>query len=166
MKTTVNNQLEGQLVSIRSLSALTGLDRDTCRNSITRAALTPAGTLGGYPAYLLKDAIKSLFVRHGDVDPANLTPQDRKALADARLREHTLNERSGKYLPREAVRTACAESYAMVAQALRSIPDLVERKTGADVETCELISDVIDQVCSDLAGRMEAIHNKSTDAST
>ena len=97
-KDTNNTQLDGHLVSIRSLSALTGLDRDTIRTSISRAALKPAGTLGGCPAYLLRDALRALFVRHGDVDPATLTPHDRKALADARLREHTLHVKEGNYL--------------------------------------------------------------------
>ncbi|MBK6358331.1 MAG: DUF1441 family protein [Betaproteobacteria bacterium] len=165
-KDTNNTQLDGHLVSIRSLSALTGLDRDTIRTSISRAALKPAGTLGGYPAYLLRDALRALFVRHGDVDPATLTPHDRKALADARLREHTLHVKEGNYLPREAVRNGCAVAYQMVSQAIQSIPDLCERKTGADVETVELIGKVIDNISSDLAAQMEALHRESSQATT
>jgi hypothetical protein len=158
MKSTTNNQLEGQLVSIRSLAALTQLDRDTIRGSIARANLTPAGKLGGYPAYALSDAIRALFVRHGDADPQTLTPQDRKALADAKLRELSLNIKNGEYLPREAVRNGCAVAYQMVAQAIQSIPDLCERKTGADVKTIELIGQVIDSVSNNLAEQMEALH--------
>jgi len=164
MKTTTSNtEFDAITVGIRSLAALTGQHRDTIRTAISRAALEPAGQRGGYPAYRLRDALRALFVRHGDVDPATLTPQDRKALADAKLREHQLHVKEGQYLPRELVRTGCGTSYAMVAQALRSIPDLCERKTGTDPATCQLISDVIDSVCSDLSARMEAIHRENAD---
>lgn len=163
MKTTTSNtEFDAISVSIRSLAALTGLDRDTIRGAIGRAKLEPAGQRGGYPAYRLSEAVRCLFTRVGtDIDPAILTPQDRKALADARLREHTLHVKEGDYLPREAVRNASAEVFQMVAQSVRSIPDLCERRTGADPETCTLIEGVIDQVCSDLADRMEAMHRQS-----
>jgi hypothetical protein len=165
MKTTTSNtQFDNQLVSIRSLSALTGQDRDTIRSSIGRAKIEPAGKLGGYAAYRLSDAIKALLARRGDADPESLTPVDRRALADAKLREHTLSVKEGRYLPRESIREGCAVAYQMVAQSIRSIPDLCERKAGTDVDTTDLISNVIDQVCSDLAERMEKLHGENSES--
>lgn len=164
MKTnTLNTEFDHLSVSIRSLAALTGLDRDTIRAAISRANLAPTAQRGGYPAYSLKDAVRCLFVRVGtDVDPATLSPQDRKALADAKLREHTLNVKNGEYLPRQAIRDAAAQAFATVAQSIRSIPDLAERKTGADADTCELLEGVVDSVLSELAGRLQAMHQNAT----
>lgn len=162
MKTTNNTELSNLQVSIRSLSDLTGLHRDAIRSSIGRANLAPTGNRGGYPSYSLKAALSAVLSRRGDADPESLSPVDRRSVAQARLLEHQLQVKSGEYLPRSSVREGCSVAYAMVAQSVRSIPDLVERKTGADPDTCELIEQVIDNVCADLAERMEALHREST----
>ena len=165
MKTTNSNtKFDSQLVSIRSLSALTGQDRDTIRAAIGRANIEPAGALGGYPAYRLSDAVKALLARHGDVDPSTLSPQDRKALADARLREHALKVKEGEYLPRENVRQGCAVSFQMVAQSVRSIPDNLERKLGLTPEQVEFAERVVDQICADLYSQIEALHTANTES--
>lgn len=162
--TTTNTKFDSQMVSIRSLSALTGQDRDAIRSAIGRAKIEPAGQLGGYPAYRLSDAIKALLARHGDVDPATLSPSDRKALADAKLREHTLAIKQGEYLPREAVRQGCAVAYQMVAQSIRSIPDNLERKLGLTPDQTEFAELVVDQISTDLYNQMQAVHNANQEA--
>lgn len=162
MKTTNSNtQFDAQLVSIRSLSALTDQDRDTVRAAIGRAKIEPAGKLGGYPAYRLSDAIKALLARHGDVDPSTLTPQDRKALADAKLREHTLSVKNGEYLPRDAYRNATAEAYARCASSIRSIPDNLERRLGLTPEQSEFAEEVIDRILGALHDEMKAAHEQA-----
>jgi hypothetical protein len=163
MKTSNSNtKFDNQLVSIRSLSALTGQDRDTVRSNLNRADIEPAGQLGGYPAYRLSDAIRAMLARHGDVDPATLTPQDRKALADAKLREHTLAIKSGEYLPRDAYRSATAEAYARCASSIRSIPDNLEHRLGLTPEQAEFAEEVIDRILGTLYTDMKATHEANT----
>lgn len=164
MKTasTTNTKFDSQLVSLRSLSALTGQDRDTIRSAIGRADIEPAGTLGGYPAYRLSDAIRALLARHGDVDPATLTPQDRKALADAKLREHMLAVKSGEYLPRDAFKNAVGTAYATCAQSIKSLPDNFERKMGLTPEQAEAGELVVDQILQTLYDDLKRTHEAST----
>ena len=163
MKTTTSNtKFDSQLVSIRSLSALSGADRDTIRSAIGRSKIEPAGALGGYPAYRLSDAIKALLARHGDVDPESLTPQDRKALADANLREHTLMIKNGSYLPREAFKNAVAVTYATCAQSILSLPDNLERRLGLTPEQSEVAEAVVDQILSTLYNDLKATHEQAT----
>ena len=167
MKTTNSNtKFDHQLVSIRSLSALSGQDRDTVRASIGRAKIEPAGQLGGYPAYRLSDAVKALLQRHGDVDPATLTPQDRKALADAKLREHTLSVKDGTFLPREEFKNAVAVAYSTCAQSILSLPDNLERKLGLTAEQTEFAEMVVDQILNTLYTDLKRTHEESNAALT
>ena len=158
---TSNTEFDGLAVSIRSLAGLTGLDRDTIRGAIGRANLQPAGQRGGYPAYKLKDAIRALFVRHGDVDPATLTPQDRKALADAKLREHALRVKEGEYLPREAYRAATARGFSTCAQSILSLPDNLERKAGLSPEQAEQAEKVVDLILGTLYADLERAYTEN-----
>jgi hypothetical protein len=149
-------------ISIRELSMLIDVDRDAIRKAIASDSIQPcAKGPRGHHLYPAADLLKALFNRRGNVDASLLSPADRRNLAQARLAELEHEKRSGSVLPREAVRRATGEAYAMVAQSVRSIPDLCERKTGADPNTCQLIENVIDQVCSDLADRMEAVYRES-----
>ena len=151
-------------VGLRTMQTLTGVDRDVIRQAIARSEIKPAGTAGGHPVYRLKDAIGALFERRGEVDPAMLTPTDRKNLADAKLKEHALQVRAGEYLPREAVRSGAARAFAVCANQIRSIPDAIERKTGVDPKVIDLLEAAIDGTLTELADDLERIHRRPDDA--
>lgn len=145
-------------VGLRTLSALLDIDRDTIRAALSRADLKPICNRGGHPQYAMADALRALFARRGEIDPALLTPTDRRALADAKLRELELERRRGELLPREDVRTAAATAFATVAQSVRAIPDRLE-KAGLDPEMADRAAIEIDAMCDDLAEALQAMHD-------
>lgn len=149
-------------VSIRQAADFLDIDRDAIRRAI--GDLQPAGKgARGHATYCAGEVVRALLARRGDVDPATLSPADRRNLAVARRQELELEIRSGNYLPRESTRQAVATAFQTVAQTLRSIPDILERKTGASPESCELVEQIIDSVTSDLADRLEEMHKNSAD---
>lgn len=79
--------------------------------------------------------------------------RNEKAKAD--LNELEFKIKSGEYVPRDAVRQAAATAFASVAQALRSIPDALERKINLDPRVAESIGATIDEVLDSLASDLE-----------
>lgn len=86
------------------------------------------------------------------------TGKARKEMAHAAKAELEFRIKDGQYLPREKIRGALAEAYQAVAQALRSIPDNLERKLGITPELAEVVSSAIDDAMGELAYAMEQIH--------
>lgn len=74
----------------------------------------------------------------------------RNEAAKAALNEHELKVKSGEYVARDVVRSVSATTSSTIAQALRSIPDNLERK-GIDPQVCADIAEVIDEALNDLA---------------
>lgn len=145
-------------VGIRTLATLLDVDRDTVRAALNRAELKPASNRGGHPAYAFPDAIRALFARRGEMDPAMLTPTDRRALADAKLRELELDKRRGELLPRDDVRQAAAQAFQLVAQGLRAIPDNLERHCGISTDLAEQVELLIDSILDGLADNLERLN--------
>lgn len=104
--------------------------------------------------------------------PKAFEDQVRKELEDAGEVEYTVSRarkeawtaktveldyriKEGEYVKREAVREACATAFASIAQTLRSIPDLLERREGVAPETCETVSKTIDDALNTLAEEFE-----------
>lgn len=145
-------------VGIRTLAGLLDIDRDTVRAALNRAELKPVSNLGGHPAYAFPDAIRALFARRGEIDPAMLTPTDRRALADAKLRELELEKRRGALLPREDVQQASAQAFQLVAQSIRAIPDNLERQAGLSPEQAAEAEHVIDSISEQLADDLEKLY--------
>lgn len=148
-------------VGIRTLASLLDIDRDTVRAALNRADLKPVSNRGGHPAYAFPEAIRALFARRGEMDPAMLTPTDRRALADAKLRELELERRRGGLLPREDVREATAQAFQLVAQGIRAIPDNLERHAGLSPEQATECERVIDSISEQLADDLKNIHNSA-----
>jgi phage terminase Nu1 subunit (DNA packaging protein) len=74
------------------------------------------------------------------------------ALAD----QHELNYKikSGLYVERAAVQEVCATLLAALAQALRSLPDNLERKFNMPPDQVAEVTEVIDATLSDIADGM------------
>lgn len=77
----------------------------------------------------------------------------RNELAKAQLNEIAVRIQSGKYVARSAVQQSSATLLATLAQTLRSIPDMLERK-GAAPEVCQMVevivNDALDGAATDL----------------
>lgn len=81
--------------------------------------------------------------------------QARKEEAQAGREEIKLKVEAGEYLPRAAFRDACATLLASVAQAMRSLPDNLERKVGLDPDAMQMVEQTIDAAMADLALGLE-----------
>lgn len=84
----------------------------------------------------------------------------RKEAALADMHELEFKIKSGKYLPREAFRDACATMLSSVAQSLRSMPDNMERKFNLTPEQAGEIEKTINAVLGDLAADLEDLTNE------
>lgn len=62
---------------------------------------------------------------------------------------------SGEYLPRTAFREAAATVLAEIAQALRSLPDALERRHGLSPEVVQAVEATIDDTLSGAASTLE-----------
>lgn len=69
---------------------------------------------------------------------------------------------SGNYLSREAFRQASATLLAEVGQALRSLPDLLERKCALPPEAIEVTEKVIDEALLTLSEGLEMFTEQET----
>ncbi|QRM19713.1 DUF1441 family protein [Dechloromonas sp. TW-R-39-2] len=151
-------------MSIRGLSQLLDIDRDTVRSTIERAGIQPSSRRGGYPAYALRDALRAMFSRRGaDLDPATLSPADRKNLADAKLKEQQLHIRTGEYMLRDAYKNATATAYATCAQAILSLPDNLERKCGLSSDQVETVENIVTNILDTLYSDMKRAHETATE---
>ncbi|CAG2126893.1 hypothetical protein LMG31506_00225 [Cupriavidus yeoncheonensis] len=79
----------------------------------------------------------------------------RNESAKADLNELEFKIKSGEYVARAAVVQATATAYAAIAQALRSLPDNLERRLALDPEVAEEIGRQIDEALGELAGVLE-----------
>jgi hypothetical protein len=61
----------------------------------------------------------------------------------------------GNYLPRDAIISATARAYSSMAQGIRSIPDLLERRLGLDPMVCVKIGEIQDEALSALHNELE-----------
>lgn len=82
-------------LSLRSLSKITGLDRDALVRRIE--GVQPAGIRAGHPVYALGAVLLPLVrpVALSDninIDPDKLTPSDRKSWFDSEIRRRQLQE--------------------------------------------------------------------------
>lgn len=74
-----------------------------------------------------------------------------KEEALAELKALELKVETGKYLPREAFQEATATVLATVSQALRSLPDMLERQHNLPPEVLQVVENTIDEVLNQAA---------------
>lgn len=75
----------------------------------------------------------------------------------AQLAEQEFNKRAGLLLDRGQVERASATVLANVAQALRSIPDNLERTVGLSPEQAEEVEKIIDGLCLSLQDKLREL---------
>lgn len=80
--------------------------------------------------------------------------QAKKAAFDAQMSELEFNVKAGKYVLRSDVVQSNSTAYAMVAQAMRSIPDNLERRLGISPEVAEEIGVMIEEAMDALYEQM------------
>jgi hypothetical protein len=142
------------------------LDRETVANAIRRAGIEPYDRVGGSGRYLLEIVAKALLRRVGDVDPNMLPPGDRRHHFDAALKQLEFDRRRGELVERADVRQASATAFSTIAQALRGIPDNLERRLGIAPEVAEEIGLLIDEALGALADELQAMHETGQSPAT
>lgn len=97
----------------------------------------------------------------GYVPPQEKVDFDRERAAHEKVkreqRELNLAIKRREYLPREAQRQAAAAAVAMFSQAMRAIPDNLERTCNLTPEQAEQAAIAIDSALSDLAAGLRAL---------
>ena len=144
--------LETTAVSLRRLAKLTGLNRETIRRRLE--GVEPRHKLGGHPAYELGEALRAICRPKGDVDPDALSPIERKAWFDSEVRRRQLQVQDRELIPAAEVEAAVSTAFSAIAQGLRSIPDIIERRCGAPPEMVEEIERIIDAEMAALADKL------------
>lgn len=81
----------------------------------------------------------------------------RKEAALADMHELDFKIKSGKYLPREAFRDACATLLSSVAQSLRALPDNLERKHNLTPVQAGEVEKTINAALADLSQDLEEL---------
>lgn len=81
----------------------------------------------------------------------------RNEAAKANLNELEFKVKSGEYVPRASVQQAAATLLSTLAQALRSLPDTLERKLNVPPEQAELIGREIDNCLDDAAETLKML---------
>jgi hypothetical protein len=106
----------------------------------------------------------------GDPLTVRLSANERFAIERARHEKIKADQRalklkieSGEYIPREAVRRASAALLAQLAQAMRSLPDNLERR-GLASDWCERIESTIDDVLDELAEALQRTSEQRGDS--
>lgn len=153
-------------LSIRALARLLEIDRETVAAAIRRAQLEPYDRTGGHPRYLIELVCRALLKRTGDIDPAMLPPGDRRHHFDAELKRLEFDRRRGELVERADVRQASATAFSIIAQALRGIPDNLERRLGIAPEVAEEIGLLIDEALGALADELQAMHETGQSPAT
>lgn len=139
--------------TINRLAELTGISAPTIRHRL--AALRPSDT-GKPRRYESADALPLIL---GIRDGERLDPQAEKARLD-RLRgdelEDRIAERRRELLPAGTFEQALASAFKVVAQALESLPDVLERDAGIDGAAVERCQSVIDRLRDDMANKLQS----------
>lgn len=100
-----------------------------------------------------EDKVRDALNADGEVEYS--ISRARKEAWTAKTVELDYRIKEGEYVKREAVREACATAFASIAQTLRSVPDLLERRDGVKPEVCEQVSKTIDDALNTLAEEFE-----------
>lgn len=90
-------------------------------------------------------------------DPDSLSPQDRKAWYDSELKRRALQEGDRELIPIGEVERAVATTFNAIAQTLRSVPDLIERRTGASPDILVAFEEILDAAMSSLADHLSEL---------
>lgn len=88
----------------------------------------------------------------------------RNEAAKADLNEHELAVKRGQFVERAAVEQATATALAALSQALRSVPDNLERKLGTEPEVAREVGLAIDAALDEAANAFESMFNEAAQA--
>ena len=101
------------------------------------------------------ERVKHAIDEDGGVDYAVARARKEDWLAKTVELDYRIKQ--GEYVNRDKVRQVCATAFSAIAQALRSIPDGLERKEGIQPQLADKISIYIDEAMSSLSHDFEKL---------
>jgi hypothetical protein len=135
----------GVELSISQIAAGWGVTRETAAKRIDAAVVQPSGKRGGYPVYLLQDAVRAMgFSEAGGDEPDRMDPYKRQAHYKAELDRLKLEQETRELIPRIEVEQEQARTMRTVALMLDTMPDVLERDCGLSGETLARVERSID----------------------
>jgi hypothetical protein len=126
------------------------------------APVKPARMKGqGRRGLVVEAKVADILSNEGDIDYA--VARARKEAWAAKTIELDYRIKQDEYVHREQVQQVCATAFAALTQALRSLPDALERREGVTPELAGRIAIAIDDTLSALAIDFEVIAGSVTD---
>lgn len=146
-KTKPNKTSEFDYESLWSMSMLAKFankDRATIKKLVKD--LPERGTIKGYPAFHLQEAVVAIFSNDYYAQDGDLKPGDRKAFYESELKRYEVEERSGQLIPSERGNRYLANLFKEMDLRLSMLPDNIERKEGIKPELVLSIEQEVDKV--------------------
>lgn len=142
---------EKSALSISGLAKALGSTRETVRARLVAHRVQPVGESRGHPLYSLRDAVEAwLAAERRSRDPDDLQPLERRAYYQGEVEKLALQVKRGEVIPRAEVERVFARAYAVVAQYLDTLPDVVERATASTPEQLRRLEVSVDQLREEL----------------
>lgn len=113
----------------------------------------------GRKGKVFENEVRDVLINDGDIDYH--VARARKEAWQAKTVELDYHIKQGSFVDRDEVRQVCATAYAALSQALRSIPDAMERREGISPDIAEKVGIVIDEILGDLATAFEGLATKN-----
>jgi len=147
--------MTGVTLSIAEFAREVHSSRETVRARLISACVRSAGKRRGADVYRLRDMLVAwLATTNGEVDPERLPSFQRKARAEALLRELDYRQRCGTVLDAEDARREWGRVMQKIVWAFEVLPDRMERDAGATPAQLATVEKVIEEVREELADEL------------
>jgi terminase small subunit / prophage DNA-packing protein len=93
----------------------------------------------------------------GGMDPETLTPAERKLWYDGETRRRDLQIRDRELIPAAEVESAVAQGFASLAQAIQSLPDVLEQDSALTPEQAEAAEVSLHAALNAIADQLSAL---------
>lgn len=152
---TVSNLNESDIVaSLSAFARAFGTDRETLRRRLLDGGVEPMAERSGHKLYRLAEVYRAWALSGQVIDPDTLSPFNRRAWYQAELDRMKLQETRHELIPRLEVEQELASVLKIVAEALDTLPDIVERDCGATPSQLQRIETVLDRAREEMHKRL------------
>lgn len=93
----------------------------------------------------------------GSVDPETLSPAERKLWYDGETRRRDLQIRDRELIPASEVESAVAQAFASLAQAVQSLPDVLEQDAALTPEQAESAERALHRALNGMADQLGSL---------
>ena len=147
------------LLSVSQIASEFGMGRVTVSKRIDSAGIKPAGKRGGHPVYRMRDIVQiavdaSSPVCDPAMDPMRMRPTDRRAWFQSENERLKFEQEQGLLIPAGEVEAEMSEIAKVVARALATMPDRMERDLRLPPVAIEYVVEQCRAIRSEIAAAM------------